>query len=73
MEKSTGKKQYTGLKQRDRFLGAKSLNTNLVQFLPQYHVIISNVHFCSFMGSISNVHGRLPKMVLYANLVYEKL
>ena len=26
------------------FLAAKVSNTNLVQFLPLYHVIISNVH-----------------------------
>ena len=30
------------------FLAVKGFNTNLVQFLPLYHVIISNVHVYSF-------------------------
>ena len=29
------------------FLAVKGFNTNLVQFLPLYHVIISNMHVCS--------------------------
>ena len=38
------------------FLAAKGFNTNLVHFIPSYHVIISNVHVCSFMDLISQVH-----------------
>ena len=42
--------------------------------LPLYHIIIDNMHVCSFMCTISHVHGRAPKTVLRArNLVYEKL
>ena len=56
------------------FLAAKGFNTNLVHFLPLYHVIISNVHVCSLTGTISHVYGREPKTVLRArNLMYEKL
>ena len=56
------------------FLAAKGFNTNLVQFLPPYHVIISKTHVCSFTCTISNVHARAPKTVLHArNLVYQKL
>ena len=55
-------------------LAAKAFDTNLVQLLPPYHVIISNVQVCSFMCTISHVHGRAPKTVLRAqNLAYEKL
>ena len=70
MEKSTGKKQYTGLKQRDRFLGAKSLNTNLVQFLPQYYVIMAQFPTCT------DVHLKwfvckscVPKTIIYESRV----
>ena len=57
------------------FLAAKGFNINLVHLLPLYHVIISNVHNCSFTCTISHVHGHAPKTtVLRArNLVYEKL
>ena len=56
------------------FLAANSFNTTLVHFLPPYHVIISNLHVCSFTCMIFHVHGRAPKTVLRArNLVYEKL
>ena len=56
------------------FLAAKGFNTNLVQFLPKHHVIISNVDVCSFMCTISYVHGRASKTVSGArNLVHEKL
>ena len=40
------------------FLAARGFNTNFVHFLPPCHVIISNVHVCSFTGTISHVHGR---------------
>ena len=30
-------------------------NTNLVQFLPLHHVIISNMHVCSFMWTICDM------------------
>ena len=53
-------------------LAAKGFNTNLVQFLPTYHVIISNLHVCSFMCMISRQHGCAPKMVLNALNQYEK-
>ena len=42
------------------FLATKGFNTNLVLFLPPYHVIISNAHVCSFTCTISHVHGRAP-------------
>ena len=48
------------------FLADKSFNTNLVQFLLLYHVVISNVLVCSFTCTISHVHGHAPKMVLRA-------
>ena len=42
--------------------------------MPPYHVIISNVHVCSFRGMTSHMHKRAPKMVLRArNLVNKKL
>ena len=31
-------------------LAPMGFNSNLVQFLPLYYVIISNVHVCSFTG-----------------------
>ena len=56
------------------FLAAKGSNTNLVQCLLPYYVIISNVHACSFTGTISYVHRHAPKMVLHAqNFVYKKI
>ena len=47
-------------------LAAMGFNSNLVQFLPPYYVIISNVHVYSFTGTISHGHGRAPKFVLRA-------
>ena len=56
------------------FLAAKGFNTNLVQCLPLYYVIASNVYVCSFTCRIAHVHRRVPKMVLHAlNFVYEKI
>ena len=56
------------------FWVAKGFNSNLVQFLPSYHLIISSVHVCSFMCTISNVHGRAPKTIsCKRNIVFEKL
>ena len=56
------------------FLAAKGFNTNLVQFLSLYHVIISNVQVCSFTCTIYHVPGFAPKTVLRArNLVHKKL
>ena len=56
------------------FLTAKGFNPNLVQFLPQYHVIISNVHVSPFTCTISHEHGRTPKTILHAqNLENKKL
>ena len=56
------------------FLAAKGFNNNLVQCLPLYYVIISNVHVCSFMSTISHVHRHTPKTVSRAqNLVCEKV
>ena len=46
-------------------LGSKSFNSNLVHFLPPYYVINKNVHVCSFIGTISHLHGRAPKTVLH--------
>ena len=63
---------YTWLIERP-FLAAQSFNTNLVQCLPPYFVIIINMHVCSFMCTISHVHMRAPKTVLHAqNLLYKK-
>ena len=54
-------------------LAAKGFNTNLVHFLPPYHVIINNLHVCSLTGRISHMHGRAPKTVLRVrNLAYKK-
>ena len=50
-------------------LAAKGFNTNLVYFLPPYHFIISNVHFCSSTGTISHMHRHASK----PNPVCEKL
>ena len=56
------------------FLAAKGFNTNLVQCLPPYYVIISNVHICSFTCMLSHVHRHTPKMVLHVrNLMLEKI
>ena len=56
------------------FLAAKGFNTNLVQCLPPYYVIVSNVHVCYFTYRISRVHRRAHKTVLHAlNFVYEKI
>ena len=56
------------------FFAGKGLNTNLVHFVPLYHVIMSNVHIYYFTGTISNVHGCAPKTILHAqNPVYKKL
>ena len=56
------------------FLVAKGFNTNSVQCLPLYYVIISKVHICSFTCTISHMHRCAPKMVLHAqNLVYKKI
>ena len=55
-------------------LAVKGFNTNLLHVLLMCHVIISNVHVCSFTGTISHVHGCEHKTVLRAwNLEYEKL
>ena len=55
------------------FLAGRGSNTNLVQFLLPYHVIISNVHVCSFMCMISHVHRRAPTTVFRVqNLVHKK-
>ena len=60
-----------------QFLAAKGFNTNLVQFLPRYCVIISNVyiiHVYFFTCMISHVHGCAHKTILDAqNLMHEKL
>ena len=49
------------------FLATKGFNTNLVQFLLLYHVIINNVHI-SFSCTISHVHKHAPKTVLHEKL-----
>ena len=48
------------------FLDGKGFNTNLIQFLLPYHVIISNVHVSTFMCIISHVHRCSPKTALHA-------
>ena len=53
-------------------LAAKGVSTNLVHFLPPYHVIISNMYIYSFTGTISHIYGCVPKTVLHAqNLMYK--
>ena len=37
-----------------------------MQFLPLYHVIISNMHVYSFTCMISHMHGHAPKTILHA-------
>ena len=55
-------------------LAAKGFNTNLVQCLPPYYVIISNVYVCPFTCMISHMHRRAPKTVLRTrNLVCGKV
>ena len=55
------------------FLAAKGFNANLIQCIPLYYVIISNVHLFSFMCTVFHMYRYAPKMVLCAqNLVYEK-
>ena len=51
------------------FLAAKGFNTNLVQFLPLYHVIISIVLVFSFTCTISHMRGHAPKTILHAQSV----
>ena len=54
------------------FSAAKSFNISLVHFLSLHHITISIMHVCSFIGTISHVHGLAPKMVLCAqNFGYE--
>ena len=56
------------------FLPGKGFNTNLIQFLLPYHVIINNVHVCSYACTISHVNGHACKTALHAqNLVHKKL
>ena len=56
------------------FLDAKGFSTNLLPFIPPYHVIISDAHVFSFTGTISHVHGCAPKMYLRErNLMHEQL
>ena len=55
-------------------LADKVFNANLVQCLAPDFVIISNVHICSLICTISHVYMRPPKTVLHAlSLVYEKI
>ena len=55
------------------FSATKSFNTSLEHILLPY-VIISNVHVCSFTGTIFHVHERATRTVLRArNLMHEKL
>ena len=44
---------YTQTEIERSFLSAKGFNTNLVQFLPLYNVIMSIMHICSFTCMIS--------------------
>ena len=53
---------------------AKGFDTNLVQFLPLYHVIIRNINICFVISTIFYVHRHGTKMVFHAqNLVHAKL
>ena len=53
-------------------LAAMGFNTNLVHFLPPHHIILINVHGCSFTGAISHVHKHAPKTVLRAKILCTK-
>ena len=56
------------------FLAAQGFNTNFVQCLSPYFVIISNVNVCSFTWTISHVHMCASKTVFHAqNFLYEKI
>ena len=56
------------------FLAVKGFNTNSVQCLPPYFVVISNMHVYSLTRTISHLHRRAPKTVLRVRkLVYEKV
>ena len=62
--------------ERERsFLVVKGFNTNVVQFLRPHHVIISNVHVCSFCARFPTCTRCAPKMVLCARkiIIYEGL
>ena len=55
------------------FLVARRFNTNLVQCVPPYFVIISNMHVRSLTRTIFHLHRRALKSVLHARkLMYEK-
>ena len=47
-------------------------NTNLVQILLLYHVILSKIHICSFMPMILQVDGRAPETILHAQNLVDK-
>ena len=55
------------------FLAVMGFNSNLVHFVPPYHVIISNVQVCFFTGTICHVHGRATKTVSRKIRIYEGL
>ena len=55
------------------FLAAKGFNTNLVQLLLLYYVIIGNGHVCSFTYTNSHMHGHAPNMVLRAQYFIYKI
>ena len=56
------------------FLAVTGCHTDLVHFLPLCHIISSDMHICSFTGTIFHMRGHAPKMVLHAkNLAYKKL
>ena len=50
------------------FLAVKGFDANLVQFLPPYHVIISNMHIFSF--TCTNVH--LKRFYVHGKLEFMK-
>ena len=54
------------------FLAAKGFNTNFVRFPLPYYLIISNAHVYSFMGTISHVHRRMPKVAFMHKILCTK-
>ena len=54
------------------FVAGKDFNTNLVRVSVSQHVIISNLHVCSFTDMISHMHrckSCVQKIIIFSALV----
>ena len=51
------------------FLAAKGFNTNLVQCLPPYYVIISNVHLLFYIHNFPRAQSYNRKNMIYEGLL----